>query len=181
MWKTIIGVPTIDVDTFITSSINLADLYMTQNRVNDVEIILRKASERLAESNTDNALAKKIRLSSNSLTLLRAWNFNMAASATAFKAGAYHSAENHLQEALAEAKRLDDKDKLATSLNNLATVYHAEKKYALAEPLYEQAKSMFAGQGPRGSQSLARLLKNYATLLRSTNRRAEAERLPSMQ
>ena len=66
---------------------------------------------------------------------------------------------------------------MATSLNNLALLYHHQGKYAEAEPLHKRALAfMEKALGP-DHPDLATSLKNYAALLRKTGRATEAAKL----
>ena len=66
---------------------------------------------------------------------------------------------------------------VAESLKDLAGLYHAQGKYALAEPLYQRALAMREkALGPE-HPDVAQSLENYAALLRKTYRDAEAARL----
>ena len=57
-----------------------------------------------------------------------------------YRQGQYSEALKIAEEALSVAKRTfgSDHPNVATSLNNLAELYHAQAKYAEAEPLYKQ-------------------------------------------
>ena len=66
---------------------------------------------------------------------------------------------------------------VAVSLSNLALLYHAQGRYAEAEPLHQRALAICeAVLGPL-HPTVATLLGNYATLLRVTDRSEEAEKL----
>ncbi len=63
---------------------------------------------------------------------------------------------------------------MATSLNNLAELYHAQGKYPEAEPLYQRALAIWEkALGPE-HPNVATVLENYAALLRQMNRNSEA-------
>ncbi len=65
----------------------------------------------------------------------------------------------------------------AASLNNLASLYHAQGKHTEAEPLYRRALAIWEkALGPEHPH-VAASLKNYARLLRETGRGAEATRM----
>ena len=68
------------------------------------------------------------------------WESYITAAQQAYQQAEYAEAEKQLEAALkgTEAFGLDDV-RLATSLNNLAALYHAQGKYAEAEPLYQRA------------------------------------------
>jgi tetratricopeptide (TPR) repeat protein len=66
---------------------------------------------------------------------------------------------------------------LATSLNNLASLYQAQGRYAEAEPLHKRSLAIREkALGPE-HPDVATALENYAALLRQTGRKAEADRL----
>jgi tetratricopeptide (TPR) repeat protein len=60
-------------------------------------------------------------------------------------------------------------------LDNLASLYRDEKKYADAEPLFKRALSIL--EKSAGDPDTAMCLKNYATMLRQANRPKEAEQM----
>ena len=66
---------------------------------------------------------------------------------------------------------------VATSLNSLSALYHAQGRYAEAEPLLNRSlairEKMLGPEHPLVAQSL----ENYATLLRATGRSAEATKI----
>ena len=69
-----------------------------------------------------------------------AWEKLNAAGMKAHQEGRYAAAEQHLTAALKQAEKFGEQDaRLATSLNNLAELYHAQGKYAGAEPLYHRS------------------------------------------
>ncbi len=66
---------------------------------------------------------------------------------------------------------------MATDLNNLAVLYHAEGRYAEAEPLHKRALAILEeARGPEHSV-VASSLQNYAALLRKTGRGTEAAKM----
>ncbi len=65
----------------------------------------------------------------------------------------------------------------AASLNNLASLYHAQGKHTEAEPLYRRVLAIWEkALGPEHPH-VAQSLENFAALLRKTGRGAEAKRL----
>ena len=69
-----------------------------------------------------------------------AWEKYMKAGTEALERGQYAEAEKLLLFALKEAEKFGELDgRLATSLNNLAELYHAQGNYAKAEPLHRQS------------------------------------------
>ncbi len=100
-----------------------------------------------------------------------------------YRAGALY-AEGHYQEALPfaqEALRLSEREygpdhpATATMLTTLAKIYHAQDKYAEAEPLFERALAIREVSG--SYPGLARSLNNMAQLCFEQGRYAEAEPL----
>lgn len=64
---------------------------------------------------------------------------------------------------------------VAVSLNNLASLYLEQVRYAEAEPLFTRALAIFEKRLAPDHPRLATLLENHAFLLRKTDRAAEAE------
>lgn len=72
------------------------------------------------------------------------WQSHMVAGAQAYKQGNYAEAERQWASALKKAKRFGPQDpRLATTLNNLATVYHVQGKYVEAEPLHQRVLAIY--------------------------------------
>ncbi len=66
---------------------------------------------------------------------------------------------------------------MAKSLNNLAGLYHAQGRYAEAEPLYQRSLVIYEkALGPEHPY-VAQGLANYAGLLRKTGRSEEAQEM----
>ena len=66
---------------------------------------------------------------------------------------------------------------MATDLNNLALLFHAQGRTAEAEPLYQRALAIWEkALGPEHLH-LAKGLQNYAALLRKTGRGSEATKM----
>jgi len=66
---------------------------------------------------------------------------------------------------------------VATSLNNLANLYHDQGKFALAEPLYKRSLAIHEKALGPDHPHVATGLNNLAGLYRATDREAEAEKL----
>ena len=64
--------------------------------------------------------------------------------------------------------------RLATSLNNLAMIYHVQGKYTEAEQLYKCAIGVHEKALGPDDLDLATTLENYADLLRNMNREVQA-------
>jgi hypothetical protein len=76
----------------------------------------------------------------------------MAEGAKAYQDGQESNAEMFYLAALENLQNAGPEDpRLAATLNTLAVLYHAQKKYAQAEPLY-QGHSVFAGVVDRRCQ-----------------------------
>jgi tetratricopeptide (TPR) repeat protein len=72
----------------------------------------------------------------------------------------------------------NDYDRLATSINNLAGSYNAQGKLSAAEPLYEEALSMYRRLfGDRDHDNLAGSINNLALLYRAQGKYSAAEPL----
>ena len=95
------------------------------------------------------------------------WEMYMATAGRAYEEARYPDAEKSLQAALKVAEGFGPEDtRLATNLNNLATLYQAQGHYAEAEPLYQRALAiMEKADGPEHPY-VATSLENYASLLR---------------
>ena len=106
------------------------------------------------------------------------WGMHHTAGQKAYEQGRYAEAEKARLLALKEAENFGPEDpRLATSLNDLAVLYHAQGKYAEAEPLHKRALAIREkALGPEHSD-VATSLENYAALLRKMNRDAEASKM----
>lgn len=62
----------------------------------------------------------------------------------------------------------DNHPKMAGALNNLARIYHLQKKYSDAGSLYQRALSLKGQLSDAEDSELLSLLENYADLLRTT-------------
>ena len=67
-----------------------------------------------------------------------------------------------------------DHPSLATNLNSLAFLYHDQRKYAEAEPLYRRALAIIEKAVGPDHPKVTATLESYAALLRKTNREYEA-------
>lgn len=84
----------------------------------------------------------------------------------AFRDGRYDVAAQQLQAALAVTNTLSQHDpRVASSLMNLATLYHAQKQYAQAAPLYERALRLREQSLGEAHPQVADVLEAYANLL----------------
>jgi tetratricopeptide (TPR) repeat protein len=77
-----------------------------------------------------------------------AWKWYNHAGLSAYQRGDYAEAAKQWEAALKEAQDFGEQDpRLATSLNNLALLYHAQGRYGDAEPLYKRARDPRKGLG----------------------------------
>ncbi len=130
-----------------------------------------------------------------------AWENYLEAGQKAYEQGDYPEAQKMFSAALEEADKSGPDDPrwaislawlivlndtqilgpehpdVATSLNNLASLYHNQGKYAQAEPLYQRALAIWEkALGPEHPQ-VATFLENFGDLLRKMNRDAEADKM----
>ena len=106
------------------------------------------------------------------------WEAHSDAGLEAYQQGDYAEAEKQWMAAVRKAEAFEPQDpRLATSLNNLAELYHTQGQYAQAEPLYKRALAIYEKALGPDHPSVATSLENYADLLQKTGRTAEAEEL----
>ena len=87
-------------------------------------------------------------------------------------------AENSCAASVRAAETFGDKDeRLATSLNNLAALYHDQRKYAAAEPLYYRSINIRIKALGQHHPEVAASLNNLAMLYEDQNKYTEAELL----
>lgn len=67
----------------------------------------------------------------------------------------------------------------ATSLNNLALLYYAQKRYTEAKPLFNQSLEILQNRLGAKHPTTIKVVQNYAGLLRDMNRNPEADELLS--
>src|SRR5215813_15050800 len=103
------------------------------------------------------------------------WEHYMAEGAKAYQNGQETNAEMFYLAALEDIKKAGPEDpRLAATLNALAVLYHAQKKYAQAEPLYQQVlKLLEQTVGPEHS-TLATTLNNLAVVYEAQGKYTEA-------
>ncbi len=103
------------------------------------------------------------------------WQTYMAAATKAYQQGNYPEVEKQLAAALKEAEGFGPQyPRLAMSLNNLAALYHAQGRYAEAEPHYKRSQAIWEKTLGPDHPHVATNLMNYAALLRKTGRSNEA-------
>ena len=102
----------------------------------------------------------------------------MNAAQNAFQQGDYPQAEKLFLTAVTEAEKLGKNDPLLSiSLNDLALVYRAQKKYAEAEPLYQRALAIDERNHGADHYGVAADLNSLGALYRAWGKYAEAEPL----
>jgi tetratricopeptide (TPR) repeat protein len=106
------------------------------------------------------------------------WERYMEAGLASYKSGNYARAERQLTAALTLAESFGaDHPNLATSLNNLASLYYAEDRFNAAEPLYLRALEIWKTSLGPDHPNVAKVLINLAALYRAKGDAAEADRL----
>ena len=93
-----------------------------------------------------------------------------------YKQGRYVQAEPLYQRALAIREQAlgSEHPDVAESLNDLAMLYYEQGQYAQAEPLYQRALRISVEVLGSEHPDVAIVMKNYANLLRKTNRKDKA-------
>ncbi len=106
------------------------------------------------------------------------WQSYMAAGGKAYQQSNYPEAEKQWAAAVKEAEGFGPQDpRLATSLNNLAALYHDQGRYAEAEPLYKRSQAIWEKTLGPDHPDVAPSLNNLALLYYNQGRYAEAEPL----
>ena len=70
-----------------------------------------------------------------------------------------------------------DHPDVGANLYNLAAFYHAQGKYAEAEPLYKRALTIWENALGPDHPNVALALENYAKVLRKTKRKKDAKKM----
>ena len=96
-----------------------------------------------------------------------------------YRAGQYDRAVKVAQAALKVAEKNvgPDHPDVATSLSNLALLYHTQGDYAKAESLYKRSLAILEKALGPDHPNVATGIENLAELYRTTNRPAEAGKL----
>lgn len=111
-------------------------------------------------------------------SLDRLWNDSMAAGMSAYKEGDVDKALKQLEITLEIAEGYGaEHPNLATSLNNLASLYYMLGRYAAAEPLYRRALAIWRKRHGSDHPIVAAGLANLAFLSQAQGRHVEAEML----
>src|SRR5260221_483946 len=120
------------------------------------------------------------------VSLISQCNFTFEATSLLYLTGSYlqdrleyEEAERLYQHALSIEEQVHGADHpdTATSLNNLAGLYHTQGKYAEAEPLYQRALTICEQVLGANHLATAPSLNNLASLYRAQGKYAEAEPL----
>jgi len=103
------------------------------------------------------------------------WEHYMAEGAKAYQDGQESNAEMFYLAALENLQNAGPEDpRLAATLNTLAVLYHAQKKYAQAEPLYQQVLKLLEQTIGPDHPTLATTLNNLAVVCEAQDKYAEA-------
>ena len=103
------------------------------------------------------------------------WEHYMAEGAKAYQDGQESNAEMFYLAALENLQNAGPEDpRLAATLNTLAVLYHAQKKYAQAEPLYQQVLKLLEQTIGPDHPTLATTLNNLAVVYEAQDKYAEA-------
>jgi len=91
--------------------------------------------------------------------------------------GNYPQAEYNLQAALTKAQEIGISGPVAMTMYNLGKTYQNEAKNVEAEDMFKKALEIYDSSSRRNKGILQSLIKDYAKLLRDTNRMQEAAEL----
>ena len=106
------------------------------------------------------------------------WKGYMTQGDTAFEKGQYNDAESwYLQALKLLADAGPEEPRLAVTLNTLAMLYHSQKQYSVAAPLYEQVLQLLQAVLPPEHPTLATTRNNLAVLYEAQGQYAKAEPL----
>ncbi len=104
------------------------------------------------------------------------WETSNEAGMEAYEQGRYREAEKRWLAALDEAENFGpDDQRLATSLNNLATLYSAQGNYAQGEPLFQRSLAIWEKVLGPEHPDVATSLNNLAGLYHAQGKHAEAK------
>ena len=103
------------------------------------------------------------------------WEHYMAEGAKAYKNGQETDAERFYLAALKDVQNAGPEDpRLAATLNALAVLYHAQSKYAEAEPLYQRVVKLLEQTVGPDHPTLATTLNNLAVVCEAQDKYTEA-------
>ncbi len=103
------------------------------------------------------------------------WEHYMAEGAKAYQNGQETNAEMFYLAALEDVQNAGPEDpRLAATLNALAVLYHTQRKYAQAEPLYQRVLTLLEQTIGPDHPTLATTLNNLAVVYEAQDKYAEA-------
>src|SRR5216117_1379065 len=103
------------------------------------------------------------------------WEHYMAEGAKAYQSGQETNAEMFYLAALADVQDAGPEDpRLAATLNTLAVLYHTQRKYAQAEPLYQRVVKLLEQTIGLDHPTLATALNKLAVVYEAQDKYAEA-------
>ena len=106
------------------------------------------------------------------------WEHYMAEGVKAYQSGQETNAEMFYLAALEDVENAGPEDpRLAATLNTLAVLYHAQRKYAKAEPLYQRVLQLLEQTVGPEHPTLATTLNNLAVVYEAQDKYDEAEPL----
>ena len=141
---------------------NLAEVYRAQGRHTEAQFLLDRAQALEARGAAQSGRRESY----------------MAAGVAAYQLGHYAEAQGQLEAALRTAEEaFGTQDRLAQSLNRLATLYQAQGKHAEAEPLFKQALAIWEKAVGPDHPNVATILNNLAEVYRAQGKYDEAEPL----
>ena len=106
------------------------------------------------------------------------WEHYMAEGVKAYQSGQETNAEMFYLAALEDVANAGPEDpRLAVTLNTLAVLYHVQRKYAQAEPLYQRVLKLLEQTVGPEHPTLATTLNNLAVVYEAQDKYREAEPL----
>ncbi len=106
------------------------------------------------------------------------WEHYMAEGVKAYQSGQETNAEMFYLAALKDVENAGPEDpRLATTLNTLAVLYHVQRKYTQAEPLYQRVLKLLEQTVGPEHPALATTLNNLAVVYEAQDKYGEAESL----
>ena len=103
------------------------------------------------------------------------WEHYMAEGVKAYQSGQETNAEMFYLAALEDVENAGPEDpRLAATLNTLAVLYHTQRKYAQAEPLYQRVLKLLEQTIGPDHPTLATTLNNLAVVYEAQDKYAEA-------
>src|SRR5713101_2994948 len=103
------------------------------------------------------------------------WEYYMAEGVKAYQKGQETNAEMFYLAALEDVEHAGPEDpRLAATLNTLAVLYHTQRKYAQAEPLYQRVLKLLEQTIGPDHPTLATTLNNLAVVYEAQDKYGEA-------